>query len=165
MFEPWQLRQSAAEILSVSGSPVQSTTGGSLGPLRVSLGCFGVKVQVFEVMRVFCHRFYYLLPFLSRPEWCFSPIFPKSCFCWTRMSQMRRRKKMRRDELKPVSLDPTEPQPQPNPNLTPTQPSFTLPRRPTKQRPGRLTQARASAMLRLEGGLRLVTDVQAAMFF
>ena len=89
-----------------------------MGPLRVSLGCFGVKVQVFEVMRVFCHRFYYLLPFLSRPEWCFSPIFPKSCFCWTRMSQMRRRKKMRRDELKPVSLDPTEPQPQPNPNPT-----------------------------------------------
>ena len=68
---------------------------------------------------------------------------------------------MRRDELKPVSLDPTEPQPQPNP----AQPLFTLPPRPTKQRPGRLTQARASAMLRLEGGLRLVTDVQAAIFF
>ena len=59
----------------------------------------------------FCHRFYYLLPFLSRPEWCFSPIFPKSCFCWTRMSQMRRRKKMRRDEPKTRFI---------RPNWTPT---------------------------------------------
>ncbi len=59
---------------------------------------------------------------------------------------------MIRDELKTFFYSsPTEPQP--NPNLT--QPS------PTTWAPGRLTQARASAMLRLEGGLRLVTDVQA----
>ena len=71
MFEPWQLRQSAAEILSIV-DPLFNLHGRILGALKVSLGCFGVKVQVFEVMRVFCHRFYYLLPFLWRPEWCFS---------------------------------------------------------------------------------------------
>ena len=122
MFEPWQLRQSAAEILSVSGSPGFPPQGDPWGP-RESPRRLRGQGESFWSYEVFATDFTTCYLFFPVRNGASVQYFRNPAFVGPECHKCGAEKRWEEMNLKPVSLDPTEPQPQPNPNPTLVHPS------------------------------------------